>query len=131
MRITYALSVGDCQRVPRKRMMRFLIHRTIHLFAAALVCAAAGSNPVRAGEAEDLALTLAGRKVLAQDKTLAAFNIGVRVENGAATLFGVIPTANAAARAEAALKSVSGIKAVTNELHRLPPDDPIGESMSP
>jgi len=110
--------------------MRVLIQRAIHLLAAALVCAAAGSNPVRAGEAEDLALTLAGRKALAQDKTLAAFNIGVRVENGAAELFGVVPTANAAARAEATLKSVSGIRFVTKELHVLPPDDPIAEKMA-
>jgi hypothetical protein len=89
-----------------------------------------GQFPSLSAEPDDMALTLAARRVLADDRTLAQLNLGVRVADGTATLMGPVPAAVLARWAETAVQRISGIRAVVSELNILPPNDPIVEKMA-
>jgi hypothetical protein len=81
---------------------------------------AAGAAPAPSEQLQQLAadcrLTVFARQALQQDRTLAPFNLGVSVQANVATLWGPIPSAALARRAEEVLRHVPGVVAVRNEL---------------
>jgi osmotically-inducible protein OsmY len=66
--------------------------------------------------AADCRLTVFARQALQQDRALASVNVGVTVQANVATLWGPIPSAALARRAEEVLRQVPGIAEVRNEL---------------
>jgi hypothetical protein len=76
----------------------------------------------------DIRLTVHARRALAEDKTLARLNLGVKVRAGVATLRGPVPSADHIRRAVRTLEQVPGIHEVRSELYVSPtatPDDPL------
>jgi hypothetical protein len=80
---------------------------------------------------QDVLHTMQARKALLDDETLARLNIGVKVQGRVAVLWGPVPSAEAALRAEAKLRGLIEFTDVRNELiimsddPRLPaPDQP-------
>jgi hypothetical protein len=64
----------------------------------------------------DLQLTVQARRILAQDAELGPLNLGVNVQDGAATLWGMVPSAKLASRAIDRLKTMSSLEQVRSEL---------------
>lgn len=71
----------------------------------------------------DWVLTLNARKALWNDPDFAELNLGVRVRNGEALVWGPVLTEAQAAEAIARLKLVAGIDSVVNETFILPAND--------
>jgi osmotically-inducible protein OsmY len=65
----------------------------------------------------DLLLTYHARVALLQDRELGTLNLGVRVHNRVAVLWGPVPSAELAQRAVNVLKQLPELVAVRNELH--------------
>jgi hypothetical protein len=84
----------------------------------AVACTLAQAGPARIGgdPARDMRQTLHARKLLADDPDLAMWNIGVSVRDRVATLWGPVPSAEVAFRAELCLKSMIELMEVRNEL---------------
>jgi osmotically-inducible protein OsmY len=57
------------------------------------------------------------------DSAAPAMDINVDTEDGVVTLFGVVPTKEAKAAAEADVKKVAGVKSVDNALQVVPPEE--------
>lgn len=74
----------------------------------------AGSDAV--GVAKDMWITAATKTKLIADSDTPALKINVDTHDGVVTLFGTVPTQKAKTDAEAAAKSVDGVKTVNNEL---------------
>lgn len=72
---------------------------------------------------QDVLHTMQARKALLDDDTLARLNIGVKVEGRVAVLWGPVPSADAALRAEAKLRGLIELIDVRNELI-ITSDDP-------
>ena len=70
-----------------------------------------GGDPTR-----DVRQTMQARKLLADDPDLAAWNIGVTVRDRVATLWGPVPSAEIAFRAELCLKTMIELAEVRNDL---------------
>jgi hypothetical protein len=90
---------------------------------------------VRCPPGEDFALSdcqraLRARKALAADPAIAPHNIGVSVRAGQVTLWGLVPSATVAQRAAELVRPVLGVLEVHNELHIVPPDDPLIEFLA-
>ena len=85
----------------------------VFLFVSALEAGPAriGGDPLR-----DVAQTMKARKLLADDPDLAVWNISVTVQNRVATLWGPVPSAEVAFRAELCVKSMVELSEVRNEL---------------
>lgn len=77
----------------------------------------------------DWLLTNSARRAIQKDEQLAALNIGVSVNNKVATIWGTIPSLDAAKRAEEVLKKVSGIAAVMNDC-RIVPNDTLPQAVA-
>jgi hypothetical protein len=96
--------------------------RRLALLAAVLLLAAAvGAEPLPVPPAarsglRDLELTVFARRALRADASLGPLNVGVRISDGVATLWGPVPTVEDARRAVKVLETVSGIAAVRSEL---------------
>jgi BON domain len=79
-----------------------------------------GVIPVAPATAEaverDLKLTIAARRALWQDPDLARFNIGVKVRNRVAVLWGPVPSVEIAFKAEVCVQGLIELSAVRNEL---------------
>jgi hypothetical protein len=79
-----------------------------------------GVIPVAPSNAEaadrDLRLTIQARRALWQDPDLARFNIGVRVRNRIAVLWGPVPSVELAFKAEVCVQGLIELSAVRNEL---------------
>lgn len=71
----------------------------------------------------DWVITHNARRTLWSDPNLTKLNIGVRVRDGEALLWGPVLTPEQAAEAVARVKLVPGVKTVINELFVLPADD--------
>jgi hypothetical protein len=111
--------------------------RTLARLAAAGLCAAAlaalaPADPPSAATSKDgyrdLQLTVHVRRALREEEGLASLNVGVRVRDGVAILWGPVPSAEAIAKALARVEKVQGIFGVRNELYVAAPDrnlDPI------
>ncbi len=85
------------------------------MFAAA-ASASAGQNKIGADAVRDIRQTMEARKLLADDPELSACNIGVSVQDRVATLWGPVPSAEVAFRAELVLRTMFELTAVRNEL---------------
>jgi osmotically-inducible protein OsmY len=98
--------------------MRRLKRRALG-FLLAGVLAAGGA---RAGDAEDVALTVAVRKALTRDEKLATLGLGVTVADGRVRVWGPVPSPDLVVLVEARIRDLAGVKVVTNEVHVLPRD---------
>lgn len=81
-------------------------------------------------ELRDCQRTLRARQALLQDEALTNFNLGVSVRSGVATLWGLVPTKPLADRAVARVRLVAGILDVRNEVHVVPPGDPLTDFLA-
>jgi hypothetical protein len=111
--------------------------RTLARLAAAGLCVVAlaalapadAPPPANAKDAyRDLQLTVHIRRALREEEALASVNVGVRVRDGVAVLWGPAPSAEVIAKAVARAAQVQGIFSVRNELYVTAPDrnlDPI------
>ncbi len=86
------------------------------VFLLAGASAQAGSGRTDDDMGRDLRQTMDARKLLAEEPELEAINIGVTVRNRVATLWGPVPSAEVAFRAELVLRSMFELTAVRNEL---------------
>ena len=68
----------------------------------------------------DARLTLEARSVLSHDPKLSALNLGVRVHDGVAVLWGPVPTRELIPYALQKLREVKGLKEIQSELMLLP-----------
>jgi hypothetical protein len=74
----------------------------------------------------DLRLTVLARRALQNDPALARLNLGVRVRDGVATVWGPVPSDTVARRTVAKLETINGIEQVRSELQvRRPADRPL------
>jgi hypothetical protein len=71
----------------------------------------------------DLRHTMLARAALLKDPVLAPLNLGVRVQNHVAVLWGPVPTAALKERAEQVLRRVPELLRVRNELHVQEPQE--------
>jgi hypothetical protein len=80
---------------------------------------------------QDWVLTLAARRSLWSDPVFADFNLGVRVREGQALVWGPVLTEDQAAEVVARVKLIAGIKGVVSELYVLPVDDLLRRKLQP
>jgi hypothetical protein len=74
----------------------------------------------------DLRLTVLARRALQNDRELSRLNLGVRVTDGVATVWGPVPSDAVARQAVAKVRSVNGIYDVRSELqYRRPAQRPL------
>jgi osmotically-inducible protein OsmY len=78
----------------------------------------------RESELRDDHLTLLARQVLDADTQLSRFNLGVRMRDGVATVFGAVDAAETAQRALLKVRQVPGVTAVYNLLSINPASQP-------
>jgi osmotically-inducible protein OsmY len=84
-----------------------------------------------AAATRDLQLTVQARRILAQDAQLGPLNLGVNVQDGVATLWGLVPSAKLASRAIDQLKTMSSLEQVRSELSIEPLPDLIAGRLTP
>jgi osmotically-inducible protein OsmY len=95
----------------------------------AALTAAGGADPPAAVTFNDGAVTLRAKKALWDNPTLLKLNLGVRVQNGVATLHGPIPHAALAEQAISSVRGVAGVRDVVSELYVVSPDSPLAQAM--
>jgi hypothetical protein len=105
-------------------------HSALHAAIAILVlvlismpCSAgviSAPAPVNPASERDVMLTILARRALMLDAELGRLNIGVRVRNRVATLWGPVPSAELALRAEQRLHGLLDLLAVRSELIVVP-----------
>jgi osmotically-inducible protein OsmY len=95
----------------------------------AALTAAGGADPPAAVSANDGAVTLRAKKALWDNPVLVKLNLGVRVQNGVATLHGPIPHAAIAEQAISSVRGVAGVRDVVSELYVVSPDSPLAQAM--
>jgi BON domain len=76
-----------------------------------------GGKPEARSTDRDWKLTLLARQALQSDRELAPHNLGVSVQDGVATLWGPMPSAPLARRAENRLRNLPDLLEVRNEFH--------------
>lgn len=96
------------------RFFRLMIVTLLSLIAVA--SAYAGPSRIIGEPDRDLRHTMQARQLLADEPELAGLNIGVSVHNRVATLWGPVPSAEVAFRAELVVKTMFELTAVRNEL---------------
>src|SRR5438046_196452 len=94
--------------------MRWLIVPV--LFVLSLSVTTAGPVRIVGDPMRDVQQTIQARKLLADEPELAAWNIGVSVQDRVATLWGPVPSAEIAFRAELTLRTIIELADVRNEL---------------
>ncbi len=95
----------------------------------AALTAAGGADPPAAIACNDGALTLRAKKALWDNPALVKLNLGVRVQNGVATLHGPIPHAVLADQAISSVRGVAGVRDVVSELYVVAADNPLAQAM--
>src|SRR5262245_38312700 len=96
--------------------------------AAILLILGSASAPAQDDPIRDCRLAMRARQAWQQDPGLAnVIHLGVTVRGGTATIWGAVPSAELARRAETLVREVQGIFEVRNELHVDVPNDPIVE----
>lgn len=84
---------------------------------AGIITAPNASAPARSeAVTHDLGLTIQARRALLRDKELGGLNLGVQVHNRVATLWGPVPTAELAFKAEVCLRELIELTEVRNQL---------------
>jgi hypothetical protein len=109
-------------------MSRDHAHSALHAAIAILVlvlismpCSAGViSAPVDQASERDVMLTIVARRALMLDAELGRLNIGVRVRNRVATLWGPVPSAELALKAEQRLHGLLDLLTVRSELIVVP-----------
>jgi osmotically-inducible protein OsmY len=96
--------------------MRPSKRRTLGLLLAGLLSA----SWARAGDAEDVALTVAVRAALNRDDRLGSLGLGAAAADGNVTIWGPVPSADLVTLAEFRAGRIAGVKTITNETH-VPP----------
>jgi BON domain len=103
------------------------------LLAAGLVSAAfAWGESAAAGDSNpraDWVITLTARRALWGDPALAGLNLGVRVRDGSALVWGPVLSEDQAAEAVARLRLVPGVREVVSELYVLPAENPLRQKL--
>jgi osmotically-inducible protein OsmY len=94
------------------------------LMLAAVSSVRAGQSRIIGDPSRDVRQTMQARKLLADDPELAQFNIGVNVTDRVAVLWGPVPMAEAAFRAELCLRTMIELAEVRNELFVREPLEP-------
>lgn len=97
---------------------------SVILVSSVVVPARAGQSRIIGDPSRDVRQTMQARKLLAEDPDLAAWNIGVMVTDRVAVLWGPVPSAEIAFRAELCLKTMFELVEVRNELS-------VSESLEP
>jgi hypothetical protein len=109
-------------------MVSARIHRQMMICGALVLltaCAlAAAPVPAENNTLANLQHTYVARQALQQDPLLASLQIGVRVEQRVAILWGPVPSAELARHAVAKLKELPELVGVRSELHVELPEDP-------
>jgi len=95
----------------------------------AALTAAGGADPPAAVSSNDGAITLRAKKALWDNPSLVRLNLGVRVQNGVATLHGPIPHAALAEQAISSIRGIAGVRDVVSELYVVGPDSPLAQAM--
>jgi len=95
--------------------------RLILSLAAAVGFLIGSSSSAAPPEIEDVILTIRVRSVLYQDAELRSHNIGVRVVNRVAILFGPVTKIDLGLRAESRLRDLIELRDVRNELDLMSP----------
>ncbi len=88
----------------------------IFVVASSVSLASAGFDPAEPVGIRDLKQTVEATSYLAEDPELALLNLGVRVKDRVATLWGPVPTAELSFKAEVRLRSLNGLLEVNNEM---------------
>src|SRR5947209_10088994 len=96
------------------RLCRWLIVPV--LLAISVSLGSAGPVRTLGDPLRDVRQTIQARKLLADDPELAAWNIGVTIQDRVATLWGPVPSAEIAFRAELCLRTVIELAEVRNQL---------------
>jgi hypothetical protein len=108
-------------------MLRLWTYRVFHVVsAAALLTIACGAGIITAPNApgtaraeaatRDLGLTIQARRAMLRDRDLGGLNLGVRVHNRVAILWGPVPTVELAFKAEVCLRELIELTEVRNQL---------------
>lgn len=111
-------------------MFRHLVRRMSRVAAAGLcmglACIAGGAGviavppapqpPGAEAAARDLKLTIQARRALLQDPELASLNVGVRVRNRVAVLWGPVPSVESGFKAEVCVRTLIELVEVQNHL---------------
>jgi len=111
-------------------MFRPLVRRMSRVAAASLfvglACIAGGAGvvavspapqpPGTEAAARDLRLTIQARRALLQDPELASLNVGVRVRNRVAILWGPVPSVESGFKAEVCVRTLIELVEVQNHL---------------
>jgi hypothetical protein len=102
---------------PNGRRTTTVVSRAV-FFALTAVCLAAATT-MGAGEAppmtspklsyRDIQVTVRARRALSEDKVLGPLNLGVRVQEGVAVLWGPVPSADLKQKARDAVKQIKGV----------------------
>jgi hypothetical protein len=98
------------------------------LAAAPLSAAEESSRPPASalGLIRDMRLTVLARRAFQNDRVLGPLNLGVKVRDGVATVWGPVPSPAAARQAVARLEAINGIYEVKSEMHvRRPTEKPL------
>jgi hypothetical protein len=115
-------SVLTARPSPDKKRWRLLLGGGAALSLASLTLHLVPASPARAAESaldvsqRDCDLMLQARQKLLQDFQLKRFNLGVDVRKGVVILWGSVPTAYYAQRAENDLRTLPGLGTIRNEL---------------
>jgi hypothetical protein len=98
------------------------LHATTALLVLVLISTSCSAGVISAGATanpateRDIMLTMQARRALLLDTELAPLNLGVRVHNRVATLWGPVPSADLAFKAEQRLRGLLELLAVRNDL---------------
>ena len=115
-------SVPTARPSPDKKRWRLFLGVGAALALASLTLPLVPASPARAAELardapqRDRDLMLQARQKLLQDPQLKRFNLGVDVRKGVVILWGTVPTAYYAQRAENDLRTLPGLGPIRNEL---------------
>ena len=102
------------------------------LFGGALGSAiVAGADVAPPRTQPDWVMALEARRALWNDPRLCEVNLGVRVVDGEAVVWGPVLTQEMAAEAVARIQLVAGVKNVVSELYVLPADDLLRRKLLP
>lgn len=93
------------------------------VIGSGLAAVSLSGGPAPTETAPDWVVTLHARKALWNDQAFADLNLGVRVRNGEALVWGPVVNDRQMAEAVARLKLVPGVASIVNEMFVLPEND--------
>jgi len=98
------------------------VARRLSLSLSLAICASSALGK-DAPSQDDIRLSLAARTAISEDLRFFYLNLGIPVKNGVATVWGVVPSADATQQIVDRVGKVKGIKRVKNEMTVLPEDE--------